>query len=614
MQQQRLFDYLYDQLRLYPLEKAFGHKVDGQWRYCSTAEMVGLVNRASRGLLELGLLPGDKVATVVYQTSPAWVALEIAMNQIGVLNVPMYPTISAREYAYILHESEAQYCFVGSGDLYDKVAAAQAQLPGLKEIFSFESHPIARHWEALLFPAPDQGDPANWRYPEVEQIKNSIDPHAVMTLVYTSGTTGNPKGVMLNHTNVVFNIESLRHMMDFQPGDRVLSFLPVSHIFERVAVYAFLAFGCSVSFTGTDNLGGDSGDLKAIRPHYFTTVPRLLEKVYDKIIAKGMELRGLKRALFFWALQLTDHWYFDYQPRGLAWLKWRIADRLIFSKWRAALGGSVKTIITGASACPLRVMRTFNAAGIQVREGYGMTEVAPALSFSKPEPGGALLGTVGPLMNGVEVRLEPSPEYQPGEGEIIASSPGVMLGYYKQPEKTAEVLTEAGGKRWMATGDVGAFVEANGKKYLKITDRKKELLKTSHGKYIAPAPIETALKEHYLVEQAMVVGDDFNYVTALIVPAEEGLRDWCLRHGLNWTSRAEMLRHPDVIRRYQMLLDRINPQLSKFEQVKKFSLLPDMWEPVKTDGSEAELTPTMKLKRRVILEKFRAEIAAMYAG
>lgn len=607
----RLFEYLYEQLEQHPLERAFGHKCNGEWRYYSTAEMVRMVNEASRGLLELGLKPGDKVATVVYQTSPAWVVLEFALLQTGILNVPMYPTISAREYEYILRESESQYCFVGDGDLYDKVHAAQQRLGGsLKEIFAFaDVHPSARSWQALLL----LGRQAPHRQEEVERIKASIRPDDVMTLVYTSGTTGNPKGVMLTHANVVFNIESIRRLLPFQPGDRVLSFLPVSHIFERAAVYAYTAMCGSVTFTGTDNLGGEQGDLRAVRPHFFTTVPRLLEKVYDKIVDKGRELRGLKRALFFWSLRLTDEWHFDYRPRGLKILAWKLANVLVFSKWRQALGGEVKAIITGASACPVRVMRTFNAAGIPVREGYGMTEAAPAISFSRMEPGGALLGTVGPLLDGVEVIIEPSEGFGPGEGEILAKSPGVMVGYYKQPEKTAEVIRYINGERWLATGDVGTWVEGpGGRKFLKITDRKKELFKTSQGKYVAPAPLEAALKEHFLVEQAMVVGDDLRYVTALIVPSVEGLRSWCERHSIPWTELSDMLHLPEVQRRYEMLLERINAHFARHEQIKRFTLLPQLWEPAKADGSEAELTPTLKLKRRVILEKFRREIEAMY--
>ena len=603
----RLFDYLYDQWQQYPQARSFGHKVNGEWRYYSTAEMVRLVNRASQGLLSLGLRPGDKVATVVYQTSPAWVIMDFAMLQIGVLNVPMYPTISPREYAYILQESEARYCIVGDGDLYDKVQQARSNLSGLLGVFAFGDHPEAQRWDSLL--APEDTD----TFPEVERLKTQVNPDEVMTLVYTSGTTGNPKGVMLSHSNVVFNIEALRKLLPFQPGDRVLSFLPVSHIFERVAVYAFTAFGGEVTFTGTDNLGGEQGDLRAIRPHFFTSVPRLLEKVYEKIVAKGMELSGLKRALFFWALHLTDSWDFELRPRGWAALKWRIADRLIFSKWREALGGQVKTIITGASACPLRVMRTFNAAGIVVREGYGMTEAAPAFSFNEPRAGCSMLGTVGLLLPGVRIRIEPGSDYRTGEGEIIANSPGVMLGYYKQPDKTAEVLQYTDGQAWLATGDVGMLVDGpGGQKFLKITDRKKELLKTSGGKYVAPAPLESALKEHYLIEQAMVVGDNFKFVSALLVPSADGLKDWCQRHGVTWTNLADAIRHPQVLGRYRMLLDRLNPHFAHHEQIQKFVLLPEPWEPVKADGSDAELTPTLKLKRRVILQKFADEIAGLY--
>ncbi|MEQ1745538.1 MAG: long-chain fatty acid--CoA ligase [Saprospiraceae bacterium] len=609
MTKKRLFDYLYDQLEQNPLDKAFGHKENGAWRYYSTADMVRMVNQASCGLLALGLKPGDKVATVVYQTSPAWVVLDFAMAQLGILNVPMYPTISAREYAYILRESEARYCFVGDKDLYDKVREAQTNLTGLLDIFAFNDHPVARNWAFLL--QPNSGDLD--RLLEIDEIRAGIQPDEVMTLVYTSGTTGDPKGVMLTHTNIVFNIEEVRKLLTFQPGDRVLSFLPVSHIFERVAVYAFTAMCGSVTFTNTENLGGDSGDLRAIRPHFFTTVPRLLEKVYEKITAKGLELKGIRRWLFFWAMSLSEHWHFGYRPAGWEKVKWLIADLLIFSKWRKALGGCVKTIITGASACPVRVMRTFNAAGIPVREGYGMTEAAPALTFSRMEPEGAMLGTVGLLLNGVEVRLEPSPDYRPGEGEILAKGPGTMVGYYKQPEKTAEAIRLINGERWLATGDVATWVEGpQGQQFLKITDRKKELLKTSHGKYVAPAPIESALKEHLLVEQAMVVGDDRKYVTALIVPAPDGLRDWCRRHDIPWTNWADMLLEPAVLHRFEMLLERLNPQVAKHEQIKRFALLPQPWEPIKADGSEAELTPTLKLKRRVILQKFQREIEEMY--
>jgi len=606
MFEKRLFDYLHQQLQEYPLEKAFGKKINGEWRYWSTAEMVSLANRASLGLLQLGLRPGDKVATIVYQTIPEWVALDFAMLQIGVINVPMYPSISSREYEYILNESEAKYCIVGEGDLLDKLLAAREKVPGLKDIFSFHQLSGTRHWSELL-------SPENSDFSEVERIKNGIRPDDLATIIYTSGTTGNPKGVMLSHRNIAFNVEKVGQLAPIASGDRVLSFLPVSHVYERVAVYVFTAAGASVSFTGTDNLGGEAGDLQAIRPHFFTCVPRLLEKVYERIYNKGLELTGLKRWLFFWALSLAENWEFDKKYSGWKAFQWKIADRLIFSKWRAGLGGCIKGMTTGASACPMRVLRSFNAAGIPVRELYGLSEVSPGLSVNGFGPGEAMLGTVGTAIEGVELRIEEGADFRPGEGEILAKTPGLMLGYYKQPEQTTAIIRIIDGERWLATGDVGMFVnEPGGRKFLKITDRKKELLKTSGGKYVAPTPIESMLKEHHLVEQAMVVGENMKFVSVLIVPSMEGLRDWCKKHGVEWTTLAQMIENPKVLHRYEMLLERVNPNFSHVDQLKKFALVAETWEAIKTDGSEAELTPTLKMKRRVILQKHSRQIAEMY--
>jgi len=601
----RLFDYLYDQLNQHPLDKAFGRKVDGQWVYYSTAEMVTLVNRASKGLLDMGLRPGDKVATVVYQTQSEWIALDYAMLQIGVQNIPMYPTISSREYEYILNESEAKYCIVGEGDLYDKVMAAKEKTPALKELFTFYEHPVARSWTSLLAAADSD-------FSEVEKIKAGIKPEDLATIIYTSGTTGNPKGVMLSHRNIAFNVEALRSLIAIKPGQRILSFLPVSHVFERAAVYAFTAYGASVSFSTPDKLGGEDGDLKAIQPHFFTTVPRLLEKVFEKIYNTGNSLKGLKRLLFFGAMAMAESWDLDKKFTGLKALKWSIYQKLIFSKWRAALGGQLQGIISGASACPLKIMRVFNAAGIPVREGYGLTEAAPALTFNGFNTP-AWLGSVGTILDGVTLHIEADPVYRPGEGEILAKGPGIMDGYYKQPEKTAEVIRDIDGERWLATGDIGMLVPGpDGAIFLKITDRKKELLKTSGGKYVAPTPIESIFKEHYLVEQAMVVGENLKFVSALLVPSADGLRNWCEKNSIPWSGVADAIKNPKVLHRYQMLVDRVNPHFGHAEQVKKFALLPDVWEPVKADGSDGELTPTLKLKRRVIMKKFEKEITDMY--
>ncbi|MCC7245287.1 MAG: long-chain fatty acid--CoA ligase [Saprospiraceae bacterium] len=606
MSEKRLFDYLHDQLATCPQEKAFGSKVNGEWHYISTAQMVEWVNRLSAGLLNAGLKPGDKVATVVNKTTPQWVAVDLALMQIGVLNVPMYPTISAREYEYILNESECVLCFVGDNGLYDKVAQAKLKTPSLRDIYCFQEHKIAPLWSTLM--APEGAD-----LTAVENIKATIKSGDLCTLIYTSGTTGNPKGVMLTHRNIGFNVESIQRFVPIGPGDRVLSFLPVSHVLERAAVYFYTLCGVSVSFTGTDNLGGEDGDLKAIRPHFFTCVPRLLEKVYDRIYNKGLELSGIKRALFFWAIDMTENWDFDQKTDFITGFKRKIADKLIFSKWREALGGNVKGIITGASACPVKIMRVFNAAGIPVREAYGMTEVAPGISINRYEPGHSMLGTVGPIFEGVTVKIDTGAEYRQGEGEILVLTPGAMLGYYKQPEKTDEMVRVIDGIRWIATGDVGTFVKnSRGVEFLKITDRKKELLKSSGGKYIAPTPIESAFKEHRLVEQIMIVGENLKFVSALIVPAEEGLRAWCQKHGITWTNMKEMVKDKRVIERYYQLAERINPYFSHYEQVRKIALLPDQWESVKSDGTEGELTPTLKLKRRVIMQKFSKEIEEMY--
>jgi long-chain acyl-CoA synthetase len=608
--EKRIFDYLNDQLTQNPLPKAFSHRVNGEWQHYATTEIAALTDAYTLGLLRLGLRMGDRVGTVVYLTTPEWVALDFAMLRLGIINVPMYPTISSREYEYILNEAEIKFCVTGDGDLYEKVAAAKAQAPSLLEIFTFEQQEGVRPVSVLTQSGADDAALKT----EVERISASIRPDDWATIIYTSGTTGNPKGVVLTHRNIVFNIETMRALLPISPGETGLSFLPVSHVFERAVVYAYTAYGVSVYFSSPDRLGGDEGDIKGVQPHFFSAVPRLLEKVYEKIYSKGLTLKGLKRAIFFWAMNLASTWNFDQKATGLNALRWKIADRLVFSKWRDALGGRVKGIIIGASACPVHIMQAFNAAGIPVREGYGMTEAAPAISFSRFEQGGAMLGAVGQVIAGVTLHIEEGPDFRPGEGEILAKGPGIMEGYYLQPEKTAEVIRYIGEERWLCTGDVGQLVtDAQGRQFLKITDRKKELLKTSGGKYVAPTPIEAKFKEHRLVEQVMVVGENLKFVSALIVPAMDGLKDWCQRHGINWTTLEDVIHHPKVKERYQQLVDRINPNFGHAEQVKKFTLLPVTWEPLRTDGTDAELTPSMKLKRRVITQKFKDQIDLMYS-
>jgi long-chain acyl-CoA synthetase len=601
----RLFDFIYYQQERYPLEKAYGYRQNGEWVYYSTEDIIRLANQVSMGLLKLGVQPGDKIAVAVYQNRPEWVILDIGIQQVGAINVPVYPTISPSEYEYIFNDAEVVYAFVGKDDLYNKVSKAQANTPSLKEVYTFDKQEGRPFWEDIF---------AQEGMDEVEARKDAVDPKEMATLIYTSGTTGKPKGVMLSHANIASNVMDVNELLPTDGGDRILSFLPLCHIFERAALYAYTYSGASITFTGTDNLGGEEGDLRAVQPHFFTTVPRLLEKVYEKIYNKGLELTGFKKSLFFWALSLTDDFEYDKQYSGLAGLKMKIADKLIFSKWREALGGQVKGILTGAAPCPTKMAKVFSAAGIPIREGYGLTETSPGLAVGRYTPGGGMLGAVGPLLNSVELRIDPTGgEYKEGEGEVLAKGPNVMMGYYKKPEATAEVFREIDGERWFCTGDVGKLVKGpNGTEFLQITDRKKELLKTSGGKYVAPAPIENKLKEDFLVEQVMVVGERQKFVSAIILPAEEALQDWCEEHDIPWNGVQDAIQHPDVIAKYQSIIDEYNPLFNKIEQIKKFCLLATSWEPVRSDGTLAELTPTMKLKRRVIREKYGDKINEMY--
>lgn len=600
----RLFDYIHYQLKNHPLEKSIGSKQDGKWKYYSTAEIIDQANKFSCGLLKLGVKPNDKIAIIAYDNRAEWSIADIGIQQIGAITVPVYPSISPREYEYIFNDASITYCFLGKDDLYDKVNKAKPNIPSLIDIYTFDQQAGKKYWKDIF---TDEG------LPEVKKIMDQVDPATMATIIYTSGTTGNPKGVMLSHNNLSANVMDVNGLFPMDPGETVLSFLPLCHVFERCASYAYQYRGVTISFTGTNNLGGETGDLQTLKPHFFTTVPRLLEKVYEKIYNKGLELTGAKKKLFFWALDLTEDYEYDKTYSGLSGIKMSIAKKLIFSKWQQALGGNIKGILTGAAPCPVRMARIFSAAGIPVREGYGLTETSPGLTINKYTKGNAMLGTVGPTLPQVEIKIDPSDgDYKKEEGEILAHGPNVMMGYYNMPEKTAEVFKEIDGKRWFRTGDVGKLIKKGDQTFLKITDRKKELLKTSGGKYVAPAPIENALKEDFLVEQVMVVGDQKKFVSAIIVPAKEALHSWCKENQVNCSSTKDMICDDKVISCYQKIIDKCNPNFSHIEQIKKFTLLDAEWEATKSDGTDAELTPTMKLKRRVISEKYQRDIDQMY--
>jgi len=605
MQPKRLFDFLDLQLNNFPLEKSFGSKLSGEWKFYSTKEMKDMAMRLASGLIDQGFGKGDNLGVVAYVNRPEWIIAEIACQYIGAISIPLYPTISPVEYEYILEEAEVKAVFVGGQDLYEKVTKAQANVPTLKKVYTFDKKEGRVHWESIM---------SETNFEAVEASKAQVKYEDLATIIYTSGTTGNPKGVMLSHKNIMSVVIETSKALPIKLGQKALSFLPFCHIFERAVYYSYLNKGISTYCTGTDNLGGDDGDLRSVKPNFFSTVPRLLEKVYEKIYNKGLTLTGAKKKLFFWALSLTDDYELGKTYSGLSGFKRKIADKLIFSKWREALGGELVAIVTGAAPCPAKIARVFSAAGVPILEGYGLTETSPTLTVNRYYGEEAKIGTVGTVIDCAELFIDASEgDYAEGEGEILAVGDGVMSGYYKKPDKTAEVFKELNGKNWFRTGDIGKFIDGpGGHKYLKITDRKKELLKTSGGKYVAPAPIESLLKENFLIENVMVVGDARKFVSALIVPSEEVLKDWCENNDVSFNNLNEALENDKVKDLYQRAINDINPNFSHVEQIKKFCLIGESWEAVKVDNSTAELTPTMKLKRRVIREKWGHQIDAMY--
>ena len=603
-----MFDFLYYQKKNHPLDKAVGGKdQNGQWQYYSTDQLIQASREAASGLINLGVKPGDKIAIVSYKNRPEWVIMDLAIQMSGGVSIPLYPTISPGEYEYILNDSQTKMAFCGSQDLYDKLNTAKPNVETLDQIYTFDQVDGRLYWKDIF---------NTDHFEKIDEIMQKTKEDDLATIIYTSGTTGNPKGVMLTHRNIVYTVVETSFILPGNPGDKTLSFLPICHIFERAVFYAYLYRFASIHFTGTDNLGGPEGDLASVKPVTFSTVPRLLEKVYEAIYNKGLALTGVKKKLFFWALSLTEGFDLETKHTGLDKIKRNIADKLIFSKWRDALGGNVKLVVTGAAPCPLKMLEVFNAAGIPVREGYGLTETSPTLSINSLDENGAHLGSVGKVLNGVDLIIDRSEgEYGEGEGEILADGPNVMPGYYNNPKANAQVFKEIDGKRYFKTGDIGKFISNKaGHKFLKITDRKKELLKTSGGKYVAPAPIESKVKGDFLVEQMMVVGDKKKYVSALIVPSEPALRNWCERNDVTWKDLEDACKDEKVVSMFQEIIDKFNPEFSHVEQIKKFRILPTMWLPNHPDGSEAELTPTLKLKRRVIRKKYEKEIEEMYGA
>jgi len=590
----RIFDFISYQLDRFPKADMFCGKEDGKWIPFSTVQVKKTVDELSAGLLKLGVGGSeqsvenqDKIA-LISKNRPEWLMLDFACQQIGVLLCPIYPTTNVNELEFIFNDAAVKYVFLSGQDILDKVNNVRNRVPSLLGVYSFDMLPSADHWKKIMDPVTADDRAA------METVKKSIRAEQCATIIYTSGTTGTPKGVMLSHRNIVTNV--VNAMKSFPFDDRVdarsLSFLPLNHIFERMVSLIYISSGISIYYA--ENLDTIGENLKEVKPNLFSTVPRLLEKTYEKIMAKGAELSGIKRKLFDWSLKLANQ--YDNRRSNGPWynLQLAIANKLVFSKWREALGGKLEFIVTGGAACQVRLIRIFTAARIPIYEGYGPTENSPVISVNRREKGGTKFGTVGPVITGQEVKLE-------ADGEICVKGPSVMMGYYKRPDLTAETIIDG----WLHTGDIGIFEED---KYLKITDRKKELFKTSGGKYVAPQPIENKMKESPFVEQMMIVGAEQKFVGALIVPSEPNLREWMQHKGIPFTTMQDAVNNPRVLDLYKELIDSFNTFFNHVEQVKKFELVPDEW-----TIDTGELTPTLKLKRKVIMEKYRGAIERIYS-
>ena len=576
----RLFEFPYYQLEKYKLSDALVTKYNGEWIKTSTQEYLDKANALSRGLLRLGVNRNDKIAIISSNNRTEWHITDIGALQTGAQTVPMYPTISAEDYEYILNHSESKYVFVSDSEVYDKLISIKANVPSLKEIFSYNEIPGCKNWKEILELGADTSNQE-----DVEKRKDEIATTDLATIIYTSGTTGRPKGVMLTHQNIVSDVLMSAPRVPLRAGDtRALSFLPICHIFERMLTYLYQYYGISIYFA--ESIEKISDNLKEVHPHVMSVVPRLLEKVYDKIYAKGADLTGIKKKLFFWALDLGMN-YKPYNENG-GWyeFKLKIARKLIFSKWQEALGGELELLVCGSAALQTRLSKVFCAAGIPVMEGYGLTETSPVISVNDMRNRGFKVGTVGKVLEGVEVKIAE-------DGEILCKGPNVMIGYYKDEAQTNDVIK--GG--YFHTGDIGE-IDAEG--FLKITDRKKEMFKTSGGKYIAPQMLENHFKQSRFIEQIMVIGDGEKMPGAFIQPSFEFLAEWSQRKGINLgATNEEIVQNERVIKRIQREIDEINERFGNWEKVKRFELTPDVW-----SIDAGHLTPTMKLKRKIIKEKY----------
>ena len=584
MEPTRLFDLLEYAKINHPFSNALNTKHNGKWEALSTHDYSKKANYISSSLINMGVNPGDKIAMISSTNRSEWSIVDMGLTQIGAINVPLYPTITSRDYSYILNHSECKYCFVSDKEVFSKVSAIKDKVNSLENIYSFDQIDSCDNWIDLI----KSGD-EKLNISAIEKRKFDIKSDDLATIIYTSGTTGTPKGVMLSHNNIVSNVLSTSKRFPFETGkETALSFLPICHVFERVVLYSYLYNGIKVYFA--ESLETISENLKEVKPQIMTAVPRLLEKVYDKIYSKGEELKGLKQKLFYWAVDIALK-YEPYGKNGILYsLKLSIAKKLVFSKWKEALGGNLKLIASGSAPLQPRLARVFTAAGMTIVEGYGLTETSPAISMNDMRNGGLKIGTVGKLVDGVEVKIAE-------DGEILCKGANVMMGYYKESEKTKEVMSGD----FFHTGDIG-IIDSDG--FLKITDRKKEMFKTSGGKYIAPAVIEGEMKQSLFIEQIMVVGESQRMAAAIIQPNFDFIDNWMKEKNI---VSNDLSKNPDLINAIQKDIDIYNEKFGQWEKIKTFKLTPEAW-----TIENGLLTPTMKLKRKAIQLKYQHLIDRIY--
>lgn len=578
----RLFDFPYYQAEKYNLADALVTKYGNEWIKTSTQEYLEKANAISRALLRLDVAKNDKIAIISSTNRTEWHMCDIGILQTGAQTVPIYPTIASEDYEYILNHSESTFCIVSDQEVYDKLIAVKKNIPALKDIYSFNEIEGCKNWKELLELGADMSNQE-----AVEDRKNQVLSTDLATIIYTSGTTGKPKGVMLSHHNIVSDVLMSAPRVPLREGNtRALSFLPICHIFERMLTYLYQYYGISIYFA--ESIDKISDNLKEVKPHVMSVVPRLLEKVYDKIYAKGTELTGIKKKLFFWAVGLgiqykpynENGWFYEFQLK--------IAKKLIFSKWQEALGGELELLVSGSAALQPRLTKVFTAAGIPVMEGYGLTETSPVISVNDMRNKGFKVATVGKIIDGVEVKIA-------ADGEILCKGPNVMMGYYKDDVQTNEVLKDG----YFHTGDIG---EIDNEGFLKITDRKKEMFKTSGGKYVAPQLLENTFKQSRFIEQIMVIGEGEKMPAAFIQPSFDFIKEWGLKHpeAKLGTTNEEIISNPLLIKRIEEEIEHYNERFGNWEKVKRFELTPDVW-----SIDAGHLTPTMKLKRKIILEKYK---------